>query len=211
MIIALFVLIAYLLGSVPTAVWIGKTFYGTDVRKHGSKNAGATNTFRVLGKPAGFMVFFLDVAKGYLAILIVQEFYDSTDELIISTVKVLAAIAAVLGHVFPIFANFKGGKGVATAFGILLALTLQAAGICFAIFLFIWLISNYVSLGSITAAFFYPIVQFFINPEQDDVLLLFTILLALTVVFSHNRNIKRLLNGVETKTYPFRNKQSKKR
>ena len=206
----LLIVTGYLLGSIPTSVWIGKSFYGVDVRKHGSRNAGATNTFRVLGKPAGSAVFFIDVAKGFFAVWLVHEFMPRDNDSLFASVKVFAAVAAVLGHVFPMFARFKGGKGVATAFGILIALTPSAAFVCFAIFLIIWLAFHYVSLGSIVAAVFYPLIQYFLDPGQDEIILIFTILLSLTVILSHRKNISRLLNGVETKTYAFRSKQGKK-
>lgn len=206
----LLILTGYLLGSIPTAIWIGKSFYGVDVRKHGSRNAGATNTFRVLGKSAGSAVFIIDVGKGFLAVWLAHEIMPNDNDWLHSTVKVLSAVAAVMGHVFPVFARFKGGKGVATAFGILLALTPIAAVICFAIFLIVWLAFHYVSLGSIVAAVFYPLIQYFLDPDQDEIVMIFAILLSLTVILSHNKNIIRLLNGVETKTYAFRSKQSKK-
>lgn len=207
----LFILIAYLLGSVPTSVWVGKAFYDIDIRKHGSKNAGATNTFRVLGKPAGVFVFIVDVAKGFLAVWLVHLFVNFEGTWLDSTIQVFAAIAAVFGHVFPIFAGFKGGKGVATSFGILIALTPESAMICFVLFILIWLISNYVSLGSIIAALFYPIIQFFLAPEQDEIILIFSVVISLTVILSHNRNIVRLMNGIETKTYLFRSSEQNKR
>jgi glycerol-3-phosphate acyltransferase PlsY len=206
----LLILFAYLLGSFPTSVWVGKVFYGIDIRKYGSKNAGATNTFRVLGRPAGFFVFVVDVAKGYLAVWLVHRFVNFDDSWLDSTYQIFAAIAAVFGHVFPIFAGFKGGKGVATSFGTLLALTPDAALLCFAIFFLIWLITKYVSLGSIIAALFYPIIQYFLVPEQDDIILIFSITISSTVILTHNRNIVRLMNGIETKTYLFRSKQENK-
>lgn len=207
----IYLIIAYLLGSIPTAVWIGKAFYNTDIRQHGSKNAGATNTFRVLGKAAGSVVFILDVAKGYFAIFLMSQYAEHENPAFISTYIIGAAVCAVLGHVFPILASFKGGKGVATAFGVLLAMTPVAALICFSIFLLIWLFSNYVSLGSIIAAFAYPIVQFFLDSEQDEIILIFSIVISITVILSHKNNIMRLINGIETKTYAFRSKTMKKR
>jgi glycerol-3-phosphate acyltransferase PlsY len=208
MIPIIFVFVAYLLGSIPTSIWVGRAFYDVDIRKHGSRNAGATNTFRVLGKSAGSFVFLIDVGKGFLAIWLMHEMTkDMNDAWLHSTFKILAAVAAVLGHVFPVFAGFKGGKGVATAFGILLALTPLAAGICFVVFLLVWLASNFVSLGSIIAAFFYPIIQFFLEIDQDEIMFIFSIILSLTVIFSHRKNMLRLINGVETKTYAFRFKK----
>jgi glycerol-3-phosphate acyltransferase PlsY len=211
MTVALCILTAYLLGSIPTSVWIGKVFYGIDIRKHGSRNAGATNTFRVLGKPAGSVVFIVDVAKGFLAVFLVQRNIELDEVWMQSAARVAAAIAAVMGHVFPVFAGFKGGKGVATAFGILLALTTVSAIACFVIFLTVWLLSNYVSLGSMIAALLYPVINFFLMPTQDDVLLAFTVILSITVILSHHRNIVRLIQGDETKTFAFRSSQKKRK
>lgn len=211
MTVALCILTAYFLGSIPTSVWIGKAFYGIDIRKHGSRNAGATNTFRVLGKPAGSVVFIVDVAKGFLAVFLVQRNIELDEVWMQSAARVAAAIAAVLGHVFPIFAGFKGGKGVATAFGILLALTTVSAIACFVIFLIVWLLSNYVSMGSMIAALLYPFINIFLTPSQDDVLLAFTVILSITVILSHHRNIVRLIHGDETKTFAFRSSQNKRK
>lgn len=207
----IFIFVAYLLGSIPTAIWVGKAFYDIDIRKHGSRNAGATNTFRVLGKAAGSFVFLVDVGKGFLSVWLMHEMIEETNSWLHSTYKILAAVAAILGHVFPIFAGFKGGKGVATAFGILLALTPLAAAVCFVLFVMVWLSLNFVSLGSIVAAFFYPVIQFFLEPDQDDIMLLFSIILSLTVILSHRKNIIRLINGVETKTFAVRSKKQKNR
>lgn len=207
----IFIFVAYLLGSIPTAIWVGKAFYDIDIRKHGSRNAGATNTFRVLGKAAGSFVFLVDVGKGFLSVWLMHEMIEETNSWLHSTYKILAAVAAILGHVFPVFAGFKGGKGVATAFGILLALTPLAAAVCFVLFVMVWLSLNFVSLGSIVAAFFYPVIQFFLEPDQDDIMLLFSIILSLTVILSHRKNIIRLINGVETKTFAVRSKKQKNR
>jgi glycerol-3-phosphate acyltransferase PlsY len=144
----LFGSIAYLLGSIPSAVWIGKSWYGIDVREHGSKNAGATNTFRVLGKRAGIIVLLIDIIKGFLAVLLPGILLqsdafgvNSVSEDTLIPLKIIVAILAVLGHVFPVFANFNGGKGVATSLGVIIGIHPPAAGICVLIFLIVFIIS----------------------------------------------------------------------
>ena len=139
-----FGLIAYILGSIPSAVWIGKKYYGVDVREQGSKNAGATNTFRVLGKKAGIIVLLMDVIKGVLAVstpYFVNQFLNVnwTYEYLIH-IQLIAALSAIIGHVFPLFANFKGGKGVATSLGVIVALHPPTALVCFILFFIVFLV-----------------------------------------------------------------------
>ena len=156
-----FGLIAYLLGSIPTAVWIGKAWYGLDVREHGSKNAGATNTFRILGKKPGIMVLLIDVFKGAVAAalpVVYSSFNPGTSEELTIQFQLIASICAVTGHVFPLFAQFKGGKGVATSLGVIIGLHPMAALISFGVFLIVFILSNFVSLGAITAAICFPII-----------------------------------------------------
>ena len=191
---------AYLIGSVPTAVWIGKAFYGIDVREYGSGNAGATNTFRVLGKKAGIPVLFLDIFKGYLAlqlVLLVGNYLPGTQQYI--TFKLALGIAALLGHIFPVFAGFRGGKGVATLLGILIGIQPFAALICTVIFVFILLISGYVSLSSMTAAIAYPFIIMLVLHETIPMVNLFAMAVAILVLITHQKNIERLLRGSESK------------
>ena len=202
------VLAGYLLGSIPTAVWVGKSFFNIDIREHGSKNAGATNTFRVLGKPAGSFVFAVDVIKGVLPVMLVYFFADSSEVEPFALYKILAGVAAVVGHVLPLYAGFKGGKGVATSFGVLLAIAPLSATICLFIFLLVWFAFNYVSLGSITAAFFFPLIQYFLYPNQPISIFIFALAMSVLVIFAHKKNIARLRQGIETKTYPFRTRES---
>lgn len=201
----IFGLIAYLLGSIPTAVWVGKAKYGVDVREHGSKNAGATNTFRVLGKKAGIVVLLVDVLKGFFAAFL-PYLCDvgawQSDELI--TVQILAAMMAVIGHVFPIFAQFKGGKGVATSLGVLIGIHPPAAGICILVFLIIFILSKYVSLGAICAAIIFPISIYWVFGIKSIWLNGFSILLAALVIFAHRQNIQRLIAGNENKMNLFK-------
>jgi glycerol-3-phosphate acyltransferase PlsY len=200
------ILSGYLLGSIPTSVWVGKSFYNIDIREHGSKNAGATNTFRVLGKSAGSFVFAVDVIKGVIPVLLVSLFADASESETFAVYQIIAGVTAVVGHVLPLYAGFKGGKGVATSFGVLLAIAPLSAIICLFIFLLVWFAFNYVSLGSITAAFFFPLIQYFLYPNQPIAIFIFSIAMSVLVIFAHKKNIGRLKNGIETKTYPFRRK-----
>jgi acyl phosphate:glycerol-3-phosphate acyltransferase len=199
----IFGLIAYILGSIPTAVWVGKRFYKIDVREHGSKNGGATNTFRVLGKKPGIIVLLVDVIKGIVAVAIPYFFITGDANLIINT-QLISAIAAILGHVFPLFANFKGGKGVATSLGVVIGIHPQAAGICLLIFMLVFLVFNYVSLGAMVSAIFFPLLIEFVFENDFIWLRIFSIVLAVAVVATHNKNIVRLMNGNENKMNLFK-------
>lgn len=201
----IFGIIAYLLGSIPTAVWIGKRKYGIDVREHGSKNAGATNTFRVLGKKAGITVLSIDVLKGFIATFlpfICNVGSWQSDDLF--KVQILAALLAVVGHVFPLFAGFRGGKGVATSLGVIIGLHPPAAGICIGIFLIVFIISKYVSLGAICAAITFPTSIYFIFGVHSIWLNSFSILLSILVIVAHKKNIQRLIAGNENKMNLFK-------
>ncbi|MGB0870258.1 MAG: glycerol-3-phosphate 1-O-acyltransferase PlsY [Flavobacteriales bacterium] len=189
-------ILAYLIGSIPTAVWIGKYFFDTDVREFGSGNAGATNTFRVLGKKAGIPVLLIDILKAFtvvnLACLIDQ--CDNTP------FKLGLGIIAVLGHVFPIYVGFRGGKGIASLLGVIIAVHPEAAGLALLTFVLIFGITNYVSLGSMMAAFSLPI-WIVILGSDDKILLFFAIAIAILVLMSHQKNIERLLKKKENKIY----------
>ena len=200
-----FVITAYILGSIPTAVWVGRAFYQIDVREHGSKNAGATNTFRVLGKKPGIFVLAVDIVKGILATsfpLFFSTLFASPETLI--NVQLLSALAAVLGHVFPLFANFKGGKGVATSLGVIIGIHPPAAVICLGVFILVFGIFNYVSLGAIIAAATFPLVIEFLFKNDFVWLRVFSICLSLAVIITHHKNIKRLLSGNENKMNLFK-------
>lgn len=202
---ALFGLIAYLLGSIPTAVWVGKSYYGIDVRAHGSKNAGATNTFRVLGKRPGIVVLSIDVLKGASAVLLPYLFLHETIEYErLIQIQLLTAILAILGHVFPLFANFKGGKGVATSLGIIIGIHPPAAGICLGVFLIVFILSKYVSLGAIITAISFPLLIIFLFHVESFWLRGFSILLGSVVVLTHKKNILRLVKGEESKMNLFK-------
>ena len=197
--------IAYLLGSIPTAVWVGKMKYGVDVREHGSKNAGATNTFRVLGKTPGIVVLIIDILKGVIAVTLPFIFGVGewgSDNLI--HVQLICALIAVVGHVLPIFAGFKGGKGVATSLGVIIGIHPLAAAICLGIFLIVFIASKFVSLGAITAACSFPILLIVLFKVNSPWFIAFGAVLSLAVVYAHKKNIGRLLRGEENKMNLFK-------
>lgn len=203
----LFCLTAYLLGSIPTAVWLGKAKYGIDVRQHGSKNAGATNTFRVLGKKPGTVVLLIDIFKGSAAVALPYFLWDiiypnaleGSDQ-----AEVLAALSAVFGHLFPVFASFKGGKGVATSFGVILAINPVAAIACAISFLLGFTLSSYVSLGALAAAITFPLMVIVVLQSTSIWFNCFAIVLSLAVIIKHRKNIGRLLRGEENKMNLFK-------
>lgn len=206
LLIASSILIGYILGSIPTAVWIGKSFYQIDVREHGSKNAGATNTFRVLGKKPGTIVLIIDVIKGVLASMspiFFNDFFEISYSFLIS-LRLLSSIFSMLGHVLPIFAQFKGGKGVATSLGVLIGLQPFAAFLCFSVFILIFIISKYVSLGAIISAIIYPFIVYNVDPNVLFHEMIFTVILSSAVVFTHRKNISRLIKGQENKMNLFK-------
>jgi glycerol-3-phosphate acyltransferase PlsY len=195
-------LFAYLIGSVPSAVWIGKALYGIDVREYGSGNAGATNTFRVLGKRAGIPVLLMDISKGYLALQLASLFghyLPGTQQYV--NFKLALGIAALLGHIYPVFAGFRGGKGVATLLGILLGVQPVAAIICAGIFFAMLLFTHYVSLGSMTAALAYPFIIMLVLEETIPSVNIFAMSVSILVLITHQKNIERLLRGTESKVY----------
>jgi len=202
------VIVAYLIGSIPTAFWVGKYFNGIDIREHGSKNAGATNTFRVLGKKSGWFVLMVDILKGVAAATLPYWFQSQLigfkDELLI--MQLSASFSAVFGHVFPIFAGFRGGKGVATSLGIVIGLNPLAAAICLVVFLLVFITSKYVSLGAITAAFIFPFVSYFVLKNDIRIMIIFTTILSFLVIIAHRKNISRLLKGEENKMNLLRKK-----
>lgn len=200
-------LLAYFLGSIPTAVWVGKAFYGVDVRTQGSKNAGATNTFRVLGKQPGIIVLVIDILKGIVAVLLPLFIFSlEPDSMLYGNIKVLAGIMAVVGHIFPVFAGFNGGKGVATSLGVVIGISPPAAGICITLFLVVFIASQFVSLGAIVASISFPINIVFILHEKNTTLIVFSVVLSIAVILAHKKNIKRLLAGNENKMNLFKKK-----
>jgi glycerol-3-phosphate acyltransferase PlsY len=194
------VLLAYFIGSIPSAIWVSKWFFGVDVRDYGSNNAGATNTFRVIGRVAGFTVLFFDILKGWVSVKILTSLilYEPQSSEFIN-MQLVVGITAVLGHVFPIYEKFQGGKGVATLMGIILAINFSAAIGCVVIFLLIFIFTSYVSLGAIVAAIFFPIITIFIIRVESISVVYFSIFISILVILTHKPNIYRLLNKDENK------------
>jgi len=208
----LFLIIAYLLGSFPSAVWVGKTFYNKDVREFGSGNAGATNTFRVLGKKAGIPVLLMDIFKGWFSVNLIYFVSDGCNPFleVVSSyqfeVQLAFGIAAVIGHLFPIYTGFRGGKGIATLLGLLIGLSYPAALAAILVFVLVFIISKYVSLGSILASLAFPIVVFFLLNEPNSSLKIFSIFVPILTLITHQKNIERLIRGEENKVIFGKNK-----
>lgn len=198
--------LAYLLGSIPSAVWIGKRFYGVDVREYGSGNAGATNTFRVLGKRAGIPVLILDCLKGWLAVNIpyLSEYNPHSEQFV--NFQLALGVAAIFGHIFPLFAGFRGGKGIATLLGIVIALHYQASLVSIVVFLIVFMTFRYVSLGSMVAAIMFPISIILIFKTTISSLVIFSLVIAALVLITHQKNIERLLKREESRVNLFKRK-----
>ena len=196
----LFVLLAYLTGAFPSAGWVGKTFYKIAVREFGSGNAGATNTFRVLGKKAGIPVLIMDIFKGWLCvnyILFLTNIPESAEA--VFETQLAFGIAAVIGHLFPVYTGFRGGKGIATLLGLLIGLHAVAALYSILVFVVVFLISKYVSLGSILASIAFPVLVILILGSTNVSLNLFAFFVPILSLITHQKNIERLLRGEETK------------
>lgn len=192
--------LAYLLGSVSTSVWIGRIFYGIDVREKGSGNAGATNTIRVLGLKAGIIVLLIDALKAWVAVQLATYFAagNLTENQLINY-KILLGAIAVVGHVFPLYTGFRGGKGVASLVGMVIALYPYAFLSILGWFAIVFIISRYVSLASVTSSVLFPVLVIFVFREQSVSLIVLSILIAVFVPLTHKKNIKRLLKGEELK------------
>ncbi len=215
-------LISYLLGSIPSSLWVGKIFHSIDIRKHGSGNAGTTNTFRVLGWKSGVTVFILDIMKGFASSYWVSMYaFEIMNGPIAppgweadAFLKITCGLMAVAGHMFPVFASFKGGKGAATACGMLFGIEPISIGISFSIFILITLTTRYVSLASITASFIYPIsllvMRYGFGYFVDGSIIIFATLVSLGIIIKHKTNIKRLIDGCESKVNIYGNKDKPK-
>jgi len=211
--IALLAVAAYLLGSIPSAVWIGKHFYGIDIREHGSHNAGTTNMLRVLGRRAALPVFVIDFLKGYVAVTLcnlaefLPEFspYGVYGHGGIYVVKVGIVVAVVLGHIFPVFAGFKGGKGVATLAGAIMGVAPSSIMLCLAVWAVVLIATHYVSLSSMIAGACFP-VFILLSPRTNTsiALIVFSFVVAVLLVVTHRKNIKRLRAGTESKIHIWR-------
>ncbi|WP_340103426.1 glycerol-3-phosphate 1-O-acyltransferase PlsY [Rhodohalobacter sp. 8-1] len=209
--------ICYLIGAIPSSLWYGKIVHNVDIREHGSGNAGATNTFRILGWKAGTIVLLFDFGKGLICTLFVSQlayqigsgpvsFYEGWD--VDSMVLILCGVAAVVGHMFPVYAGFSGGKGAATACGMLYGIEPLSISITLAIFLIIMFSTHYVSLASITGAFVFPfsqlILRYGFDWYIDGSIMIFSSLIALGIIVKHKGNIKRLIEGNENRIQSFK-------
>lgn len=193
-------LLAYLAGSVPTSVWAGRLFHGIDVREHGSGNAGATNTIRVLGWKTGIPVLLIDMGKGLLAAMLPKILHAAPPGSdIMLALMIVTGTAAIVGHVYPVYVGFRGGKGVATTFGVLMALQPWLTLTCAGVFLIVLLITGYVSLGSITAGIMFPVLLFTLFRTQSLLLQIFAVVIAIGLILTHSANIGRLMRGEEKK------------
>jgi acyl phosphate:glycerol-3-phosphate acyltransferase len=207
----LLIISAYLIGSIPTAVWISKAFFGIDIRDYGSGNAGATNTFRILGSRWGSIVMIVDVLKGIVATsLYILLPYYLTDEWDRTNFMVGLGLAAVLGHIFPIWADFRGGKGVATLFGMIIAIQPLVAICCVGVFLLVLYLTRFVSLSSILASVAFAVFILFIFNEREPLYRAFAIAVALLVILTHQKNITRILKGVESKVPILKHRDRRK-
>ena len=185
------IILSYFFGAIPSGVWIGKIFKNIDVRDYGSKNSGATNSYRVLGAKLGIAVLIIDVLKGFIPLYIASKFNLKYNDLVI------LGLVAILAHTFSYFISFKGGKGVATSLGVFLFLAPVITLILLVIFILVVYFTKYISLGSITAAFLLPIFTFFTH--RDTYLFTLSVVIAIFVIYRHKTNISRLLSGTENK------------
>lgn len=197
-------LVAYLLGSIPSAVWIGKHFYGIDIRQHGSRNAGTTNMLRVLGRRAALPVFVIDFLKGFVAVTLPNliEHLPGATWHDIYNIKIMLVVMVVLGHIFPVFAGFKGGKGVATLAGAVMGVAPTSVLLCLAVWVVVLMAWHYVSLASMIAGICFPIF-IYLSPRTNGSLsmMVFSIVVAILLVVTHRKNIARLRAGTESRIY----------
>jgi acyl phosphate:glycerol-3-phosphate acyltransferase len=196
----LLVILAYLIGSIPSAVWVSKYFFDIDIRDYGSGNSGATNTYRVLGPKWGTIVMVTDMVKGIVAVklaLLLPEYADSEARL--QNLQTILGLAAVIGHIFPIWADFRGGKGVATLFGLVLGISPWTALSCVGIFILVLYLTRFVSLSSMLASIAFPIFILVIFNVDNPAYRIFAIAVALMVLLTHQKNIGRLFRGDESK------------
>ena len=200
----IFLIIAYLLGSLPVAVLYGKIFFGTDVRDHGSGNAGATNILRTFGNKAGFIVFFLDFIKGFVATKL-PDWFGLCDRQDLLNYQMLFVVMAVAGHIAPVFAQFKGGKGIAVLFAAVCAMDFRVAMVCGLVFILLVWTTRYISLGSMVASVISPFVAGYLYDWKEYGFMAFCAIIGITVVYLHRKNIKRLLAGNENK-FTFKEK-----
>lgn len=199
------VILAYLIGSIPTSVWISRSVFNIDIRDYGSGNAGATNTFRVLGKKWGTFVMLIDMLKGLLAVKLALLLpYYVMNDFARTNFQIGLGLAAVVGHIFPIWADFRGGKGVATLFGLILGISPFTALGCVAVFAFVLYLTRFVSLSSILASMAFPVFILIVFNVHNETYRIFAIAVAMLVILTHQKNITRLLRGAESKAPIFK-------
>jgi len=205
------IIIAYLIGSIPTALLISNKFFGIDIREYGSGNMGATNAFRILGPKYGTIIMILDILKGMLAVSLFYLLpYYLSNELERTNFMMALGLSAVMGHIFPIFANFKGGKGVATLLGMLISVQPIVAICCVVVFLIVLYFTRYVSLSSILGAIMLPISVLWIWNEHELSYRIFALLVAFIVLITHQKNIGRLIKGDESRIPILKHRDRKK-
>jgi glycerol-3-phosphate acyltransferase PlsY len=218
--IGIIAVLSYLVGSIPTSIIVARVRRGIDIRQHGSGNAGGTNVIRVLGWKAGVFVILMDMAKGLFATIVISRlmygaipFENTTPFDDFTVVQIIAGCSAMLGHIWTLFAGFKGGKGIATAGGMLIGIAPVEVAVSLGVFTIVLLISHYVSLGSLSAAVAFPLTMFFreniflVDIQGYNTLIFFSIGIALLIIFTHRSNIKRLLRGTENRVRPLRSVQ----
>ncbi|MBI3306253.1 MAG: glycerol-3-phosphate 1-O-acyltransferase PlsY [Candidatus Omnitrophica bacterium] len=198
--ILVFILAAYFIGSIPFGFLTGKLVKGIDIRESGSRNIGATNVFRVVGKPWGISVFILDALKGYFAVHLVTILGEPAG---FSLIKLFLGIAVILGHTFPVWLRFRGGKGVATSLGVFMALALKPTLITFGVWIAVFIISHIISISSLVAALVFPIVLCLTDRHIENFAWLFgtSLLLAGFIFYTHRANITRLIKGEEKRLF----------
>ena len=205
---ALSVILAYLLGSIPSAVWIGKRFHNIDIREHGSGNAGTTNTIRVLGWATGIPVLLIDILKGWLAAMLPVFFHLAPpDSALLINLQLMTGIIAIIGHVFPLLAGFRGGKGVATVFGVFLALKTLLTLCSMGVFLVVLFSTGIVSISSMTAGISFPVFLFLFFDTPSILFKIFAVLVGIALLVTHKTNIGRIWRGEETKLIKFGKKK----
>lgn len=206
------IVLAYLIGSIPTSVWVSKRFFNIDIRDYGSGNAGATNTYRVLGAKWGTFVMIADMLKAVVAVKMVFFLPAAFDnDVYLVNMQLGLGLAAVLGHIFPIWAEFRGGKGVATLFGMVLGIQPNVALLCIAVFLLVLYLTRFVSLSSILASIAFPIFILVIFNEPEKLYRVFAITVAMLVLLTHQKNIGRLLKGSESKAPIFKHRDRRRK
>ena len=207
----LIILFAYLIGSIPTSVWVSKYFFNIDIREYGSGNAGATNTYRVLGPKWGTFVMVVDMLKAIAAIkLAILLPYSIENDLYFINLQLALGLAAVVGHIFPIWADFRGGKGVASLFGMVLGIQPNVALCCVGIFILVLFLTRWVSLSSILAGIAFPVFILWIFNEPEHLYRIFAVAVALMVLLTHQKNISRIFKGCENKVTILKHRDKKR-